>query len=795
MGTSNWQNIPFCIEAILRIGPKRVFDVGVGFGRWGAVIREFGELWYGRIHKDQWEVHLEGVEGYAPNIEDHHHALYNKIHIGDFREVVASLEGTWDLVIFGDVLEHFEKEEGHRLLNWALSHSKYVLINIPLGEEWPQVDAYGNQYERHLSSWSEEEFAALPLRRRALFRDYIGRTFGTFILSVDDPKDIATQLYSASTATALETIASDVEDENRNLRAKVQRLEQELKGVKQSRSYRVTQRLLQSPYGPFVLRAAKTILPEEGGLLRTIRQRRLRDLPGAVRKHLENRRLRQKTHSPAHSVQLINTGQRAEDSHGTEVWLLQASTQYATLLDLTQVSAPSGWAVKMGLHNSSSPCLVSVGAAELRLALTAPAELTFLSHPWSGILRIIWRGHELTLDLHSNTACKVVVSLEDDGPPHIRKSAIHVPGSLEVVSSSTDEHYLSTLVAPPRPTIHSGLTQRAFSSVEVAWIEKTRSADLSAIAVMHPDWRGVRRSTEELFPEHFLQDDTLDAQSGERLARLLLETESRHIVLGGFPPGYEHLVVALHRLAPQVRVYSYWLGSFLQNADASVWSTFRKVEQLCRSGKIYKWGFAKKGMAEIVQSLGLRTGFLMSLVRQLPEGPSTPLAGGPHVGIWAIEPIWRKLPHAMLAACRMLDNVTVHGSGQNELAAEFAAFLNLSTKISAHPIPQLQMPTKLAQMHLNLYVTLSECAPMLPLESLAVGAPCLLGPNSHLFEDDPYLHSRLVVPYPDRALVIAEYAQRALDERTAIVTAYQRYAPNYNARALQSVQSFLHDDA
>jgi hypothetical protein len=80
---------------------------------------------------------------------------------------------------------------------------------------------------------------------------------------------------------------------------------------------------------------------------------------------------------------------------------------------------------------------------------------------------------------------------------------------------------------------------------------------------------------------------------------------------------------------------------------------------------------------------------------------------------------------------------------------------------------------------------------MLPLESLSVGTPAVIGPTSHLFEDEAYLHERLVVPYPDRADVIARHIRRALDERAEIVARYAQYAPSYNARARESVRDFL----
>ena len=110
------------------------------------------------------------------------------------------------------------------------------------------------------------------------------------------------------------------------------------------------------------------------------------------------------------------------------------------------------------------------------------------------------------------------------------------------------------------------------------------------------------------------------------------------------------------------------------------------------------------------------------------------------------------------------------------------------------PLDRTQMIEQLKATHLTLYVTFAECAPMLPLESLAAGVPCLVGPVSHLFEDDGYLRSRLIVPAPDRADVIAQYAQQALAERDQLIAAYAAYAPHYNECARASVRHFLESD-
>ncbi len=121
-------------------------------------------------------------------------------------------------------------------------------------------------------------------------------------------------------------------------------------------------------------------------------------------------------------------------------------------------------------------------------------------------------------------------------------------------------------------------------------------------------------------------------------------------------------------------------------------------------------------------------------------GPSQPLPGGPHLGIWAVRLArWRKLPYAMLAAATELPGAVVHVSGADDRVVEFVRELQIFAEVSKAAVPQHELPRRMAKMHLNLYVTFSECCPMVPMESLAEGVPCLLGPNSHLFEDDAVL--------------------------------------------------------
>jgi predicted O-methyltransferase YrrM/SAM-dependent methyltransferase len=194
MGTSNWQHLPYCIDVLMAVNPRRVLDVGVGFGRWGAVTREFCELWQERVLPETWQVQIDGIEGFPGQLGDWQKSLYDQIHIGDARKLLPNISADWDLIIFGDVLEHFEKSEARRLLNLCLDKSQYVLVNIPIGAGFDQAERYGNPYEAHLSLWDAADFQNDLARSSRLGLDSYGRTYLSVVLSRNDPKRLLEKL-------------------------------------------------------------------------------------------------------------------------------------------------------------------------------------------------------------------------------------------------------------------------------------------------------------------------------------------------------------------------------------------------------------------------------------------------------------------------------------------------------------------------------------------------------------------------------------------------------------------------
>ena len=156
MPTSDYWNVPPVLSCIAALRPASILDVGVGFGKYGLLIREVLELGEERYQKQDWRVRLEGIElfeAYRTPLWDY---AYNAIHIGPAQQVLPGL-GRYDLAIFCDVIEHFEKPQGKEILEGLLDQCGVVIVTTPLLFT-PQRDAFQNEAERHLSHFSPLDF-------------------------------------------------------------------------------------------------------------------------------------------------------------------------------------------------------------------------------------------------------------------------------------------------------------------------------------------------------------------------------------------------------------------------------------------------------------------------------------------------------------------------------------------------------------------------------------------------------------------------------------------------------------
>src|SRR5262249_44631861 len=139
MPLSIWQGLEDCLALIVEREPSAVLDAGIGFGLWGHLLRQYLDVWSGRIQRPEWKTRIDGIEIDPARVQPHAYHLYSHVYVGDIREEVPrrARETRYDIILFGDVIEHLPKRDGVELLHSAgMLAGDLVVARIPLGDGW-----------------------------------------------------------------------------------------------------------------------------------------------------------------------------------------------------------------------------------------------------------------------------------------------------------------------------------------------------------------------------------------------------------------------------------------------------------------------------------------------------------------------------------------------------------------------------------------------------------------------------------------------------------------------------------
>lgn len=138
-------------KLIAKMAPASVLDIGPGAGKYGKMI---GLLRREGVRIDRLAA-LEIDARYIAQFELDR--IYDEVRCGDAAALPdARSDEVFDLVIFGDVLEHLRKSAGVDLIDFLYYRVKYLLLVIPV--DYIQDAVAGHAHEAHISTWYPEDF-------------------------------------------------------------------------------------------------------------------------------------------------------------------------------------------------------------------------------------------------------------------------------------------------------------------------------------------------------------------------------------------------------------------------------------------------------------------------------------------------------------------------------------------------------------------------------------------------------------------------------------------------------------
>jgi hypothetical protein len=306
--------------------------------------------------------------------------------------------------------------------------------------------------------------------------------------------------------------------------------------------------------------------------------------------------------------------------------------------------------------------------------------------------------------------------------------------------------------------------------------------DPSVVVVCHPDWRGVRTAA------YAFREPTVECHDLERWGEDIID-EMRSasvvtVVVHGFPPGAAGFIRSAHSAGIGTRVVLH--SSMAQHgAEAGEAAVADEVLGLAANGSLDRVGFVKAGLAESFTALGFSASYVPNRAPNLPAVEPLDLGAGPNVGIFA-EPFWRKNVVTQLGAVGLLEGATAHVMRRPDVG-----YLDHLRLVDHGEVPWDEFISLQASMDVNLYVTLSECHPLSPIESYQTGVPALMSRTSDVFRSDARLWNLTTVEIADDPLEIARATSRLLDHRDEAIDLAQAWIEIADVSAAERWHDFV----
>lgn len=142
-------------------GVESILDIGIGFGKYGVLLRERMDVRFLRYDKKDWITKIDGVEPFGKYITPIHKYVYNTIYYYKIEEIMDGILN-YDIIIMIDALEHLDKELGIEVVKKLDKlTNKLLILSYPASYQPRQKTPWDNKLEIHKCLWTDEEVADL----------------------------------------------------------------------------------------------------------------------------------------------------------------------------------------------------------------------------------------------------------------------------------------------------------------------------------------------------------------------------------------------------------------------------------------------------------------------------------------------------------------------------------------------------------------------------------------------------------------------------------------------------------
>jgi glycosyltransferase involved in cell wall biosynthesis len=331
--------------------------------------------------------------------------------------------------------------------------------------------------------------------------------------------------------------------------------------------------------------------------------------------------------------------------------------------------------------------------------------------------------------------------------------------------------------------------------------EICRFKDKEYIAIYNPYCIGIMNSTKELFENTLGLSELFNDKYITEIANCIVENNIKQVIFSPIAFGWKELIEKIKEKNMNIKIKFFWHGShsLFVNRDESYF--LYNILEMCDRNIVDSIAFAKESMADFYRQKGYNSVFVKNTVKNINLNDIKETEyykkleklkdkSKVNIGIYSAGDRWEKNTFNQISSLSLIKNVALDCIPSTDLVSSFCKLMNINLKESSGYLKREEMAARMALNDLNLYVTFTECSPIVPLESLEMGVPCLTGNNHHYFKNTR-LEEYLIVKSEDDIDEIVKKINIALKNKDEIISLYKDWKKRYDEESKESVIKFL----
>ena len=317
----------------------------------------------------------------------------------------------------------------------------------------------------------------------------------------------------------------------------------------------------------------------------------------------------------------------------------------------------------------------------------------------------------------------------------------------------------------------------------------------SFVVIYNPECFGIKNSAKEIFGKKNCVKlyEIFNEKQICNIAKAIVDKNFEQVIFATMAYGYKDLAEKIYELNNKIKIKFMWHGSHSLFVNYNEQKFLEEILQLQKRKIVTSIGFFKKSMKEFYSKKGYNSYWLMNDVNLDKNKIEKKEKNNEiKIGLYSSGDRWEKNTYNQLSACAMVKNAYVDIVPMTKLATSFCKLMSIKTinEDNEFSLKRKELIKRMSKNTINLYVTFTECSPMVPLESFEVGVPCIIGNNTDYFKGNE-IENYIVVKEEDNIDEIYDKINLCIENKEKVLELYKDWKKEHTKKVLELKEEFL----